>query len=62
MASNLVWSAASKGTDVTPPIVRASVSNVPSTSTSPEISRLVAATTPVTVTPPLAVSNFLAPP
>ena len=32
--SNLLWSAASKGTDATPLMVKASVSSVPSTSTS----------------------------
>ena len=38
--SNLVWSADSKGTDAVPLIVNASVSNVPSISTLPDISKL----------------------
>ena len=50
--SNLLWSALSKGTDVTPPIVNASVSSVPSISASPLISNDVASTSPATVTTP----------
>ena len=42
--SSLLWSAASKGTDVVPLIVNASVSNVPSISTLPDISKLGATT------------------
>ena len=42
--SNLLWSADSKGTDATPFIVKASVSNVPSISTFPDISKLGATT------------------
>ena len=34
---------------------------VPSTSMSPDISKLVAATSPVTLTPPLAVASFSEP-
>ena len=45
---------------VVPFTVIASASNVPSISTSPDISKLVAATSPVTVIPPLAVANFAA--
>ena len=47
--SNLLWSALSKGTDVTPPIVNASVSSVPSISASPLISNDVASSSPATV-------------
>ena len=47
IASNLLWSPLSKGTDVVPPIVNASVSSVPSTSTSPLMSRLVASISPL---------------
>ena len=44
MPSNLLWSADSKGTEAVPLIVKASVSNVPSISTLPDISKLGATT------------------
>ena len=54
-----IFNSAAVAVIVVPLILRKSVSNVPSISALPDISRLVAATSPVTEIPPLVVSIFL---
>ena len=62
MPSNLLWSALSNASDAVPLIVKASVSNVPSTSTLPEISNEANVPTPPVIFPIVYVrSPVLAP-